>query len=193
MKISGACAVAVWGSFLALTSAAVPAQTAPQVPVQERKPVVRFSHEWIETGGKLSNGSGAAFVCAIVWPGGEFHLERKIPAAFSTAVLSAEESVHEGKLSADQMSRLQQLLADSEVTEFQNAAAPSAYTTTWRFHIFRGKGFQTIQIYQGQKGPKSVEDLKAFFTQMEKHRPPATKGASLTNCNLPKPQKAENP
>ena len=189
MKIAGGRVSVTWFFFLTLTSARVAAQT----PSQEHRPVVRFSHEWIESGGKLSNASGAAFVCALVWPSGEFHLERKIPTAFSTAVPSAEEGVHEGKLSADQMSRLQQLLADSEVMEFKNAAAPGSYTTTWRFDIFRGKSFQTIQIYQGQKGPKSVEDLKAFFHQMENHRPPALKGASLTNCNLPKPQKPENP
>jgi hypothetical protein len=177
--------------FLVLVLAST--RAAAQAPSQERRPVVRFSHEWIQSGGKLSSGSGAAFVCALVWPDGEFHLERKIPTAFSTAVLSAEETVHEGKLSADQISRLQQLLSDSEVTEFKNAAEPKAYTTTWRFDIFRGKGFQTIQIYQGQKDPKSVEELKSFLNQMEKHRPPVVKGAALTNCNLPKPQKPENP
>jgi hypothetical protein len=147
------------------------------------RPLLRIAHEWLGQG-----APGAGFVCAVIWPTGEYYLERERP-----LVLSAnngtliKKSVHEGLLSDRAMRNLNSSIQDGELKVLPNRPAPSNSIETWRFDIFRLGKVQTIHAGTG-KSIRSLELFQKTLTSLEKHRPPELSGAKLTNCNnVPRP------
>ncbi len=146
--------------------------------------LVRMTHEWVlsrETPG------GTEFICAIVRSNGTYHLERERRLMFSAAasVHPVEQSVHEGLLSDRDLRSIRSFIDDQEMKIFQQGPASDSIDI-WGFEIFRSQGVQTIHL-PNEKTIRSLEGLKSILANLEKHRPPALKGAKLTNCNLPRP------
>lgn len=147
------------------------------------RPLLRIAHEWVGTG-----VPGAGFVCAVIWPTGEYHLERERPLLVSANKHpEIKKSVHEGLLSDRVMRDLNSSIQDPDLMTLSNRQAPGNSGETWHFDIFRNGNVQTIDAGIG-KSIRSLEILQKTLTSLEKHRPRELSSTKPTNCDhVPRP------